>query len=63
MVLGDDSCSKGCGFESRGHILDVHLDLFHIDLLLKLYLFEKTENKRKRGRGWAILLITFSNRK
>ena len=28
---------------------------FHIDLLLKLYcLFEKTENKRKRGRGWPI---------
>ena len=27
------------------------MDIFHIDLLLKLYyLFEKTENKRKRGR-------------
>ena len=24
VVMGDDSCSKGCGFESRGYILDVH---------------------------------------
>ena len=24
MVMGDDSCSKGCGFESRHHILDGH---------------------------------------
>ena len=23
-VMGDDSCSKGCGFESQGHILDGH---------------------------------------
>ena len=22
MVIGDDSCSKGCGFESRRRILD-----------------------------------------
>ena len=22
MVMGDDSCSRGCGFESRHHILD-----------------------------------------
>ena len=28
---------------------------FHIDLLLKLYfLFEKIENKQKRGWGWPI---------
>ena len=31
------------------------MDIFHIHLFLKLYcLFEKTENKRKRGRGWPI---------
>ena len=24
MVMGDDSCSKGCGFESQHHILDGH---------------------------------------
>ena len=47
MVMGDDSCSRGRGFESWLCILHSH-DLFHIDLLLKLYsLFEKTENKQK----------------
>ena len=31
------------------------MDIFHIDLLYKLYcLFEKTKNRRKRGRGWSI---------
>ena len=24
MVMGRDSCSKGCGFESQHHILDGH---------------------------------------
>ena len=28
MVLGDDSCSKGRGFESRHHILDGHVFTF-----------------------------------
>ena len=48
------------------------MDIFHIDLLQKLYcLFEKTENKRKRGRDfkkyyWIVHLditddITFSS--
>ena len=40
VVMGDDSSSRGCGFGSRHRILDGH-DLFHIDLLFKLYyLFE-----------------------
>ena len=33
VVMGDDSCSKGCGFELQCCKLDVHLDIFHIDLL------------------------------
>ena len=50
MVMGGDSCSKGCGFESRHQcILDGH---FHINLLQNL--FEKTEKNDKRGRGWFI---------
>ena len=54
-VVGDDSCLIGRGFESRQHMLDGYLDIFHIDLLQKLYcLFEKTEKNRKRGRGWPI---------
>ena len=24
MVMGGDSCSEGCGFKSRHHILDGH---------------------------------------
>ena len=33
MVMGDNSCSEGRGFESRRRILDGHMDIFHIDLL------------------------------
>ena len=54
VVMGGDSHSEGRGFEFQRHILDGH-DIFHIDLLWELYgLFEKTENKRKRGRCWPI---------
>ena len=43
MVMVDDSCSRGHGFESRHHLLEGHNIL--IDLLLKLYcMFEKTVN-------------------
>ena len=31
VVMGDDSCLKGCGFESWRCILDGHLDIFHIN--------------------------------
>ena len=31
VVMGDKSCLKGCGFESRRRILDGHLDIFHIE--------------------------------
>ena len=51
--MGDDSCSKGHGFESRHQILDGHF--FKLICCKKLYcLFEKTENKRKRVRSWPI---------
>ena len=32
VVMGEDSCSEGRGFESRCHKLDGY-DIFHIDLL------------------------------
>ena len=32
VVMGDDSCSRGHGFESRCSILDGHLDIFYMDL-------------------------------
>ena len=54
MVMGRDSRSEGRGFESRHRILDGHFS--HI-FVVKLYcLFEKTENKPNRGRGWTIFL-------
>ena len=28
MVIGDDSCTEGHGFESWRHILDGHLNIF-----------------------------------
>ena len=47
MVMGDNSCSRGHGFESRHLKPDGH-DILHIDLLFKLYcLFEKTENRQE----------------
>ena len=49
MVMGGDSCSEGCAFESWCCILDGH-DIFHIDLLRKLYcLFERQKIKEKEA--------------
>ena len=54
MVMGDNSCSRRCGFKSQHHILNKH-DIFHIDLLLNcIVCLKTTENKIKRGRGWPI---------
>ena len=48
VVMGRDSRPEGRGFESWHRILDGHFS--HI-FVVKLYcLFEKTENKQKRGR-------------
>ena len=52
VVMGDDSCPEGCGF--KFHQMNIWT-FFYFELLQKLYcLFEKTENKRKRGQGWSI---------
>ena len=54
--MGDDSCSSSWG-SIPGTVYWMDMTFLHIDLLLKLYcLFEKTENKRKRGLGWTIFL-------
>ena len=42
MVMGGDSCSEGCGFESQHHILDGHIFLI-------ILFVGKDENKFKRG--------------
>ena len=51
LVIGDDSCLRGRGFESQRQILDEHFS--HI-FIVKLVMFVcwKDENKTKRGRGW-----------
>ena len=55
MVMGDDSHSKDLGLKSQFHILNGHF--FTLICCKKLYcLLEKTENKRKRGRGWPIFI-------
>ena len=51
MVMGDDSCSKGRGFKSQRCILDGHFFKLNCCKNCIVCLFEKTENKRKRGRG------------
>ena len=56
MVMGGDSRYKGRGFESRHHLLDGHF--FTLICCKKNYcLFEKTENKQKRG--WGFLKKSF----
>ena len=49
VVMGDNSCSNVCEFESLRHIPDGHF--FKLNRL-----FKKTENKRKRGWGYHIFL-------
>ena len=55
MVMGGDSRSEGCGLESQRHFFT----LFVVKLCL--YLFEKTKNKQKRGRGWPIKKLFRAN--
>ena len=51
VIMGGDSCSEGCGFESQHRILDGHFSrLFVVKIVMFVW---------KRGRGWAIY-ITFS---
>ena len=53
MVMGGDSHSKGRGL-NPSTVNRKDMTFFNIDLLLKLYcLFERTENKQKRGTGLA----------
>ena len=60
MVMGDDSCSRGHGFESLHCILDGH-DVFSHLFVVKLYiLFEKTKNKPKSGRSWPMVKKLFN---
>ena len=44
VVMGDDSCLRGCGFEFLRHILD-GIDIFSHFFVKIVLFFEKTENK------------------
>ena len=57
MVMGGDSRSEGRGFKSWYHILDGHFFTYICFKKLQC-LFENTENKRKRGRGWPFFKKT-----
>ena len=52
VAMGNGSCLRGCGLESRRRILDGH-DIFSYYFVVKLYcLFEKTEkNEKEAGVG------------
>ena len=50
VVMGGDSCSKGCGFESQHRILDGQ---FSHSFVVKIVMFV-WKDKLKRGRGWPI---------
>ena len=49
MEIGRDSRPKGRGFESWHRMLGGHF--FTYLFVVKIVMFEKTENKRKRGVG------------
>ena len=45
VVMGDDSCSKGCGFESWRRILDGHLDIASHSFVVKIVMFVWKDQK------------------
>ena len=53
VVMGGDSCSRGCGFEFQHPTLDGHFSHWFV---VKIVIFVwKHENKTKKSRGWPIL--------
>ena len=50
VFMEGDSCSDGCGFESRHYLLDGHFS--HIIVVKVVTIVWKDKNKRKRGWGW-----------
>ena len=54
MVMGGDARSKGHGFESRHRILGGHFFTYIFVVKICNVCLKKTENTRKRARGWPI---------
>ena len=62
MVIGEDSCFEGRGFESRLRILDGHEIFSNLICFKKLHcLFEKTENKQKEAGIGPKKIVTISS--
>ena len=49
VVMGGDSCTRGCEFEFLHWILDGHFS--HL-IVVKIFLLEKTEIKQKGAGIW-----------
>ena len=50
VVMGGDSCFRGCKFESQHRILDGHFS--HVSVVRIVMFVWKDEKKRKRDQGW-----------
>ena len=53
MVMGDDSCSRGCGFKSRCRILDGH-EIFSHGFVIKNCIdacLNRPKNEKEAGDG------------
>ena len=59
VVMGDDSCPRGHGFECRHSILD-GLDIFHVYLLLNCIVCLKIPKINEREAGLAHFLAFYS---
>ena len=51
VVMGGDSCSKGCGFKSQHLILDGHLP--HL-LVVKIVIFVLKDENKSKVAGMAV---------
>ena len=49
VVMGGDSCLKGCGFESQHRILDGHFSHLFVEKIVRF--FRNDENKQKKVAG------------
>ena len=63
MVMGGDSCSKGCGFKSWHHILDGHFFTYICCKNCNDVCLKRPKINDKRGRGWPIFLKKGKERK
>ena len=58
MVMGGDSCTEACVFESQHQTHDGHFShIFVLQLcFLFFYNYDVCLKRRKRGRGWPIFI-------